>query len=462
MNATAAKTFAKHALQVVHKSHLGTEEVEALTVETLRYWREHINPSFLTYRKTMGDGDAYAALDWCDRHPGTAWFEDATGQLYLDCLSGFGIFNVGHRHPEVVRAVSAQLSKQALHSQELLDPLRALGAKILVSIMPSPTLDHVFFVNSGTEAVEAALKMALLATGRKRIVSFINAFHGKTLGSLAVTSKAAFRAPFVGSLMSVSHCQLNDIDALYALFAHSAATGDLIAALIVEPIQGEGGVNVASSDFLRACRCVCDTYGACLIFDEVQCGFGRTGRWWASEHTGVIPDLMCIGKSAGGGVMPVGACLGTAAVWARYIDNPFLFTSTFGGNPLSMAAMIAAVNVVFDDDLLGRATLRGKQLKDGLCKIAVGFPDLIKEVRGVGLMVGVEFMSNAIGIAWSRTLFRRRILVSGTLVSATTIRVCPPLVISETEIAYALSEMESACADVRQQQTSCNAVQARL
>lgn len=444
-----AQTFAKHALSIVHKPTLTADEADALTCETLRYWRDHVNPAFLKYRKTMGEGDSFASLDWADRHPGTAWFEDARGTRYLDCLSGFGIFNVGHRHPVVVGAVSQQLSKQALHSQELLDPLRALGARALVTIMPSPTLDHVFFVNSGTEAVEAALKLSILHTGRKRVLAFVNAFHGKTLGSLAATSKAGFRAPFVGALMDVTHCSFNDLAEVSRAFEHAAFTGDEIAAVIVEPIQGEGGVHVATDDFLRCLRRLCDEAGACLIFDEVQTGFGRTGKMFACEHSGVVPDLMCIGKSAGGGVMPLGACVGTAAVWSRYIENPFLFTSTFGGNPLAMAAMIATINVLFDDDLLTRAKIRGKQLRDGLDRMAAKHPDIVKEVRGVGLMLGVEFNTNSFGVAWSRKLFSRRILVAGTLVSATSIRVCPPLVASETDIEFAIAEMNNACNDVR-------------
>ena len=443
-------SFANEALALVHTPpSLSVAAANDLTAKTLRFWKAHVNAGFLRYRKTMGDGDGAASLDWHDAYPGTAWFTDAKGVPFLDCLSGFGIFNVGHRHPRVVAAVQAQLIKQPMHSQEFLDPLRAFAARLLSLIMPSPTLTHAFFVNSGTEAVEAALKLAILHTGRGRVVACVNAFHGKTLGALAVTSKATFRKPFISALLSVCHVPFNDVEALAALFAAAEFTGDKLAAFIVEPVQGEGGVHVASDAYLSAARQLCSKHGACLIFDEVQSGFGRTGKWFACEHSGVVPDLLCVGKSAGGGVMPLSACCGTAAIWEKYVEEPFLFTSTFGGNPLAMAALIATVNVIMDSDLLAAAASRGAQLQAGLLALAAAYPDIVKEVRGRGLMLAVEFTSNESGIGWARGLLRRRVLVAGTLISASTVRVCPPLVITEREVNHALHEMREEMADMR-------------
>lgn len=440
--------IAKKALWLVHKVHLTAEEVEEVTTDVVAYWRAHVNEGFLAYRKSMGDGDSKAALDWRDGRPGTSWFENARGEVYLDCLSGFGIFNVGHCHPKVVHAVSAQLYKQPMHSQEFLDPLRAYAARLLHTIMPSPTLTHVFFVNSGTEAVEAALKMAMLHTGRSRIAACVNAFHGKTLGSLAATSKAAFRAPFANAIPRASHTAFNDVAALTALFEAAAFTGETYAALIIEPVQGEGGVHVATDAFLVEARRLCTLHGTCLVLDEVQSGFGRTGKWFACEHSGVVPDLLCIGKSAGGGVMPVSACCGTAQIWEKYVANPFLFTSTFGGNPMAMAAVIATVNVILEEGLLANAAARGAEMVAGLQAMAARFPRIVKEVRGRGLMLGVEFTSNALGVQWASRLLARRVLVSGTLISATSIRVCPPLVITPDEVRLALSKMMDTCMEL--------------
>jgi putrescine aminotransferase len=446
--------LAAQALQLVHlPARLTTRQADRIAAETVQCWREHVNAGFLTYRRSMGDGTvATTRVDWADSVPGSSWFQDAHGRLYLDCLSGFGIFNVGHRHPVVLAAVTAQLKKQALHSQELLDPLRAYTARLMAAITPGGgALSHTFFVNSGTEAVEAALKLAILHTGRSKVLACINAFHGKTLGALATTSKAAFRAPFLSSLLDVSHLPFNDVGALASAFEAATFTGDAIACLILEPVQGEGGVHVATDEYMLAARELCSRHGACLVLDEVQTGFGRTGKWFACEWAGVIPDLLCVGKSMSGGVVPVAACCGTAAVWAKYVDNPFLFTSTFGGNPLALSAVIATINVIMTEGLLYAAQVRGKQMKTGLLELQAQYPDIVRDVRGRGLMLAVEFLCNDFGVRWSKRLLDRHVLVSGTLVSATTVRVSPPLVITEQEVTHALQEMDAALAVVRLQ-----------
>jgi putrescine aminotransferase len=352
--------LASQALTLVHKQTLSSEEADKVTADTIAAWRSHVNEGFLSYRKTMASGEGGASLDWTDPYPGSALFEDARGNVYIDCLGGFGIFNVGRRHPVVTQAVVAQLSKQALHGQELLDPLRSYAARLFSKITPGAgALSHHFFVNSGAEAVEACLKMALLHTGRKHIVATTNAFHGKTLGALATTSKAVFRAPFLGSMLNVTHVPFNDIAHLRETFKAAAFTGNEIAGFILEPIQGEGGIYVASDEYLRAARALCDEYGACLIFDEVQSGMGRSGKWFASEWSGVVPDLLAMGKAMGGGVMPVAACCGREPIWRKYVENPFLLTTTFGGNPLALAAAIATVNVIIDENVSGPGLLGG-------------------------------------------------------------------------------------------------------
>ena len=437
--------FSAEALALVHAREV--PDPEALATKTLALWRDHVNAGFLTYRKSMGDGDSGAKLDWADPEvlgpdDSRIWIQDAKGDRYLDCLSGFGVFNVGHRHPVVVDAVVAQLRKQPLHSQEFLDPLRAYAAKLLAD---ATGLSHVFFVNSGAEAVEAALKLAMLHTGRNRILACVNGFHGKTLGALATTSKALFRAPFAAALNDVVHVPFNDPAALKTAFDTAEFTGTRFAALILEPIQGEGGIHVATPEFMAAARALTTAHGTCLVLDEVQTGMGRTGKLFAAQHYGVLPDLMCVGKSLSGGVIPVAACCGSADLWTKCIKAPFLFTTTFGGNPLACAAAIAAIHVVLTEDLCGNAEARGRELKAGLQALAAEFPHVIKEVRGRGLMLGVEFLSNDLGIAWSRALLGRRVLVSGTLISATSVRVCPPLVITKAQVQLVLDHMRHAC-----------------
>ena len=442
---TAAIELATKGLALIHDPK---PDPVALTEATLAYWRAHVNAGFLGYRKSMGDGDAGAKVDWKDL--GGCWVADAKGDAYLDCLSGFGVFNVGHSHPEVLRAVRAQLDKQALHSQEFLDPLRAHLAALLALITPGKgTLSHSFFVNSGAEAVEAALKLAILHTGRCRVLACVNGFHGKTLGALSTTSKALFRAPFSGALMDVVHIPFNDCAALQSAMDIAAFTGTPYAAFVVEPIQGEGGIHVATCEFLTCARRLCTATGTCLVLDEIQSGLGRSGAMFACQTLApsVVPDLLCIGKSLSGGVVPIAAVCGSAALWTKCIEAPFLFTTTFGGNPLACAAAIATIHVLLKEDLPAAARARGDQLRQGLLALAAKYPSVIKAVRGTGLMIGVEFMSNDIGIAWSRSLLALKVIVSGTLISAVTIRVCPPLVISKEVVDSALEAMKKACSE---------------
>ncbi len=410
---------------------------------------DHINPGFLTYRKSVAEGQGFAAIEWRDGTPGGATVLDASGREYIDCLGGYGCYNVGHSHPVVVDAVRTQLAKQPLHSQELLDPLRGYCAALLAKTMPRPSglhandpdavLNYSFFTNSGTESVEACLKMAMLATGRRHFVGLLGAFHGKTLGSLSGTSKAVFRTPFGGGLLPFSHVKVNDVDALRAVFASAKFTGSEIAGVLVEPVLGEGGIYVLSDAFLRAAREECDKSGALLIFDEVQSGMGRTGRMWACEWSGVSPDLMAVGKAFGGGVTAAGACVGNTRAWRKYFDNPFLHTTTFGGNPLAMAASIATLHVLRSERLVERAEETGDYLLAGLRALQARHPATVVDVRGRGLMLGLEFPDNDVGFAFSRGVFSRGVLLSGTLVNARTIRVEPPLTITREQVDAVLA-----------------------
>ncbi len=399
--------------------------------ETVECFREHVNPGFLEYRKAGARGTDAAAVEWSDS--GNV-FTDVYGREYLDCLGGFGIFNVGHRHPKVLAAVQAQLGRQALNSQDLLDPLRAMLAKTLAMLTPGD-LKYSFFTNSGTESVEAALKLARLYDPAKpKIVVATRGFHGKSFGSLSASGKAAFRLPFGRMLAGFQHVPFDDVAALEDVFVASRATGDEVGAVLLEPIQGEGGVNIPSGGYLPAVRELCDRFGALLILDEVQTGMGRTGKMFACEHWGVAPDIMCLAKAFGGGIMPAGAVVATEAVFSRLFENPFLHTTTFGGNPLACAAALATIEVLLEERLPERAAELGAYMLDGLRRSAAGFEDIIVDVRGKGLLIALEFASDAIGFAASKYLFERGVLVAGTLVNARVLRVEPPLTI---EVAQA-------------------------
>jgi putrescine aminotransferase len=410
-------------------------------------FRKHVNPGFLEYRKATDASRAGAVVEWADAGPNS--FRDITGRIYIDCLGGFGIFNVGHRNPKVVKAVSDQLRRQPLHSQDLLDPLRAMLAKALSMLTPEG-LDFSFFCNSGTEAVEGALKLARAYDPTKQtIVAATKGFHGKSYGSLSASAKAEFRRPFGPMLPNIEHVPFNDLLALRDMMTSCRAVGEDVGAVLLEPIQGEGGVNIPDDDYLPGVRALCDEFGALFILDEVQTGMGRTGKMFCCEHYGVAPDLMCLAKAFGGGVVPAGAVVGRREIFSRLFDNPFLHTSTFGGNPLACAAALATINVLIEERLPQRAARLGERMLAGLQEASRGREALVSGVRGKGLLMALEFHDHATGFEFGKRMLDRGILVSGTLVNARTIRIEPPLTITEEEADYVCQSAAESLQDLR-------------
>lgn len=435
--------YSKEVLNFIAKDHLSKTDIERISHETVNNFRDYVNPGFLDYRKSVTKNGEFAAVEWKDS--GLNSFVDVNGKEYIDCLGGYGIYNVGHRNPKVLKAVTDQLKHQALHSQELLDPLRAALAKLLAKITPGD-LKYSFLCNSGTEAVEGAIKLAKLHQGKKGKYHFIAAtggFHGKSLGALSATSKGLFRKPFMPLVSGFKHVLYGDIDMLYKTVEASKMVGEDIAAILLEPIQGEGGIIIPPKNYLAEVRELCDEFDIVMIVDEVQTGMGRTGKMFAVDHYDVKPDIMCLAKALGGGIMPVGAVIATEEIFEDFFPNPFIHTTTFGGNPLSCAAAIATINTLIEDKIPDRAERLGKYLINGLRNVTKKYPTLVKEVRGMGLMIGIEFTDNNIGYGVSKQLFDKGVLVAGTLINAQTIRIEPPLTIEEKQcdkVCIALDE----------------------
>ncbi len=419
----AAQRESAYVLDLIGKKDLSPAERERVIKESVQYWTDHVNPGFLQYRKSVSTD--YTAVEWSDEG---ACFKDINGKEFIDMLGGFGIYVTGHRHPKVLKAVFDQLNRQGIHSQELIDPLRTYLAHLVALITPGD-LQFAFLTNSGTESVEGCLKMAVLTTGRHKFIGMLGGFHGKSMGSLAGTSKAIFREPFL-PLQNWTHIPFGDAEALKMIMASCDFSGDRVAALVIEPIQGEGGINVAPPGYLQLARDLCDKYGAMLVFDEIQCGMGRTGKMFYCEHDGVVPDLMALGKGFGGGVMPIGAVVGTPKTWERYIENPFLHTTTFGGNPVCCAAAIATINVLLEENLPQQAAEKGGYMLKQINELAAKYPKVLKLCRGKGLMLGIEFVDDVLGYEVAKELFARQILISGTYINARVLRIEPPLVIS--------------------------------
>lgn len=425
--------YTEQVLGIIEKAEVTKEEAAWIAKETVDGFRENVNPGFLEYRKSVTKDGQFASVEWKDS--GRNCFVDVHGKEYIDCLGGFGIYNVGHSHPKVIKAVTDQMAKQPLHSQDLLDPLRAMLAKTLGMLTPGD-LKYCFFGNSGTEAVEAALKMAKIyhsEEGRSTFIATTRAFHGKSLGSLSGTAKGVFRKPFMPLVNGFRHVAFGDIDMMRKTMAACQMVGEDVAAVLLEPIQGEGGVIIPPDDYLKQVRELCDEYGALLIFDEVQTGMGRTGTMFCADHYGVVPDIITLAKAFGGGVMPASATVASEKVFKHLFDNPFLHTTTFGGNPLACAAALATINVLIEENLPQRAAEMGDYLIAGLRDAMKGHEDKVLEIRGKGLLIGIEFVSDEIGYEVAKGFFDNGVLTAGTLINAKTVRIEPPLTIEKEQ-----------------------------
>jgi putrescine aminotransferase len=379
-----------------------------------RWYQQHVNAGFFGLISFMGlDVSEIEAQGWL--------VHAADGREFIDCLGGYGAYNFGHRHPRIVAAVHEQLDRMPMSSKILLNPQLAALAHELSELAPGD-LRFAFISNSGTEAVEAALKLARLSTGKPGIISARNAFHGKTLGSLSSTHREAYQAPFRPLIQFFGQAPYGDIEALeQVLDEHTAA-------VILEPVQGEGGIIVPPAGYLPAVRELTRRKGVLLIADEVQTGMGRTGRNFACEHEGVEPDIMVLAKSLGGGVMPIGATLGTPAVWKLFEEQPLVHTSTFGGNELACAAARAALSVLVEEQLAQRATATGAHFFTGLKALHSDYPELIADVRGAGLMLGIEMTSSDASELFIANVIEQRVLIAFALNQPGVIRIEPPLI----------------------------------
>jgi putrescine aminotransferase len=441
---TDTLNLGRRYLDLIGGQAMSLAEKQAFIAETVDAYERHVNRGFISYRKSVTEAGQFAALEWSG---GGALLQDLLGREYIDCLGGYGIFSAGINHPRIVKAVQDQMGRMALNSQELLEPWRAGLARLLAATTPGD-LSCCFFINNGTDAIEGAIKLARLYTGRNTFLSTLGGFHGKSLGSLSLMGKATFREPFHGALQDVRFAPYGDARALESEFMKAEAVGTPIAGFVVEPVQGEAGAVVPPEDYLPRARELCTRFGALLIADEIQTGMGRTGKLWGVDHGNVEPDIMCLGKSLGGGVMPLSAFISTPAIWEVLIPNPILHSTTFGGNPIACAAGIAAITVTLEEDLPGQAASKGEFLLKELSALRSKYPSVLSGVRGKGLLIGLEFPSDAIGYRCAGALFRRGVLVAGTFSKARTIRIEPPLGISLQLLREMLNRLEDSIREI--------------
>lgn len=444
-----ALSYTRKWLDIIHKPRVSQEEAEAIADEARTNFANHFNRGWLEYRKSVTEAGKWAATEWTGQG---SVCRDVMGREYIDCLGGYGLLDLGWSHPEVVAAVQSQLTyRSPMPSQELLDPLRGVLARLMALITPG-NIQYSFFAASGTEANEAAIKIAKLYTQKDGFISTLSAFHGKTMGSLSMIGKALYREP-VGALYGgpVFHVPFGDADALEQQLSTCKKIGIGIAAMILEPIQGEAGAIVPPDDYWPRVREITRHYNVLLIADEVQTGMGRTGTLWGVDHWQVVPDILTAAKSLGGGVMPISACCSTEEIWQVLMaPNPFMQTTTTGGNPLACAAAIAAINVTLRDKLWEQAAEKGQYLIPKLRELAAHYPAIFKDITGKGLLIGLHFHTPETGYKIAAGLFNRGVLVAGTLTSAHTIRIEPPLIISYAQIDEVLNRLSETLADVNQ------------
>jgi len=361
------------------------------------------------------------------------------GHTYLDC-GGFGVFLLGHCHPAVVAAVRQQLECNPLATRLFLNPELAQAAVDVAGITPAG-LDYVFLTNSGAEATELGLKLARLA-GKRHVIAMHGGFHGKTLGALSVTGRAQYRDPFGPLLPMVDFVPFGDSAALRA-----ALTAE--SAVLLEPVQAEGGVRLPPDGYLRQVRQACTQVGAVMILDEIQSGMGRLGAWWGADLAGVTPDVLLTGKILGGGVMPAGGVVASPRLFAPLNADPLLHSSTFAGSPLAAAAVTATIDVIKAEGLIERTRELGPQVRDlAADAVTAHCPHLVTEVRGQGLLIGVDFVSADVATEFLIGLLDEHVIPSYSLNSSNVLRLTPPAILDAADLEWLARALTSAAKHV--------------
>jgi acetylornithine/LysW-gamma-L-lysine aminotransferase len=356
---------------------------------------------------------------------------DINGNEYIDCTSSYGVSIVGHCHPRVVEAVQRQVKTLISCHASFYNDVRSELLKKIMTIAPKG-LGKVFLSNSGSESVECAIKLARKFSGKPEIIAMIGAFHGKTMGALSATWKKKYRGPFEPLIPGFKHVPPDNLEKI------RDAITEKTAAVLVEPIRGEGGIRMPSDDFLPGLREICDETGVLLIFDEVQTGFGRTGKVFACEHWGVVPDVLCLAKSVAGG-LPMGATFAREDTMASFQRGEH--SSTFSGNPLVCAAASAAIDVLIEERLPERAATLGRYFMDKLEALGEKHP-IIREVRGLGLMIGVETRFDVYNIILGCMDMGVLVLDAGRNV----LRFLPPLIIEREQVDRVVNVLDSVMA----------------
>jgi putrescine aminotransferase len=401
---------------------------DKLKEQALADFSRHINPMKVRTLRSAG-------IDIVEERREGACTWDLAGRRFIDCQTGSGIMNVGRRNPEVVEALKKALDTYDMGVFLLASRQKADLAKKLAEIAPG-NLGCCVFGCGGGEAIDTAIKIARGYTMKSGIVYAERAYHGHTGFALSAIGRAAYKEPFEPLMPDFRQVPFGDARAI------EAAITPETAAVILEPIQGEGGINIPPEEYLPRVRAICDERGVLLILDEIQTGFGRTGKMFAAEHWGVVPDIMAVAKSLGGGVYPISATLFKEEINDFFIPHPFIHLSTFGGSDLGCIVGLAAIDYIQKHDLAGQARRMGERFRAGFDRLLAAYPGLLLEVRQKGLMMGLQYTNESIGPRMTRKLADRGVLAIYTGNDPSICRLMPPLVISAAEVDEVLAALE--------------------
>ena len=399
--------------------------------EIYEFYKKFISSSYPSFLKKFGINKTAIKAEG-------SVITDSCGKDYIDCVGGYGLFNIGHNHPKIIRDIIYQLNKKQLFTKPLITDIQVTLAKLLSEITPGD-LNCSFICNSGSEAIDNAIKLARLHNRKKQIITAENSYHGYTFGALSATGILSFKRLFEPLVPGIIHVPFGDSEAL-----QSAITSD-VSAVLLEPIQHEAGIMVPPNGYFKEVRRICDDKGVILIIDEIKTGFGKMGCMFACEELGFVPDILVAGKSLGGGIFPIGALFASTSLWGKFSLSFPMSASSFAGNTLACQAAISTIQILQQGDLLKDCKKKGEFFVKELNIIVRRFPKLLKEVRGRGLLLGVELASSNKAFELSKEMISRGVVMLPAFGNQSFLMIEPPIVISYEQIQSVLDVFETAC-----------------
>jgi putrescine aminotransferase len=417
--------------------NLSASDLEAIKKQALADYAAHVNPQKARVLKNAG-------LDIIEgkREGASVW--DITGKKYIDCITSAGSFNVGRRNPEIIDALKKALDEYDLGVFLLCSKPKADLAKRLADISPGD-LKYVMYGSGGGEANDFAIKLAKGYTMKDEIVSTVKAYHGHTGFSLAAIGRDEYKTPFGSMVPGYKHVPFNNLAAM------EEAVTEETAAIIIEIVQGEGGINIASDDYIRGLRKLCDDREALLIFDEIQTGFGRTGKMFCCEHSGVVPDIMTVAKSLGGAVYPISATIYREELGDFVMTHAFTHLSTFGGSDIGCMVGLAVIDYLIKNKIPEHAAQMGDRFQKGYDELLKKYPELLIEVRRKGLMMGLQYTNDSIGPRMSYQLAQNGVMAIYTGNEPSVMRLMPSLVINPEEVDFVIEALDKSMTEIMKQ-----------